>query len=300
MKRLGGLLVGLLLGLGAVASQASADVLVLGSNDLFFNNFENLFDASGTIKSPTATPVVGDYLAGILNVQNVDTDGTTHYFSSPLTQLSGVFAQQIIEVKSDPITGILHLTFGNPTITSFTNGAGDTWSTGLASGEMFRFYLQEPASTLFESNGTMLDDVTKATDGSLFASFGLDSTNGAGLDGIFGNGDDTGYVYSHPVLGLNPNGFAYGALNFVVNNTGFGEYRLINDLNETEIGGTWLGNQLVFVSRFDLNSSTSSPWRFASNDPAHLNPVPEVSSLWLLGMGFSGLGFASGIKKFRI
>jgi len=309
MKRIAGWMFGILLGLGVVATPASAEIFVPDAdNRVFFFNFENLFDANGDLKAPSAAPVVGDHLAGIISVQNILVQGNpSHYLQSATDQLSGVFAQKILEVKVDGF-GITHLTLGNPTVGSFCSGI-DCFSTGLAPGEMFAFYHQiGGGTTIFESNGTMADDVTKATDGGLFMTFGLDATNGAGLDGVFGTFDDTGYAYSHPILGANPEGDAFGGLDIKTNNSGF-LFAGINDINECEIGGTPgepgvgcavtrpapLLSGLVFTSEFEINPdfSTFSPWAFASNDPATLHPlgvIPEPSSMWLLGMGLSGLG----------
>src|SRR3989338_7091154 len=73
MKRDAVAVIGILLRFGVVATPASAAVFVSGTqNDLFFTNFENLFDSTGAWRAPTSIPVVGDYLAGIINVQNVD------------------------------------------------------------------------------------------------------------------------------------------------------------------------------------------------------------------------------------
>ncbi len=317
MKRVLGVVVGTLLGLSALASQASAEIFVADTeNDLFFTNFENLWDSTGAWKAPTAAPVVGDYLAGIINVQNIDANSSTHFFQGPAAQISGVFAQKIVEIKTDGLGGPIHFTLGNPTITTFSKG-GDSFSTGLASGEMFVFYLQAPATTLFTSGGPMATDVSKATDGTKLLTFGLDATDGAGLDGIFGTADDTGYMYSHPILGSGiPNGLAFGGMTVKTNATGF-DFAGINDVNESEIGGTTLLNQLVFKSTFEVNqqgiafktasgldcslsSSHCSPWEFTSQDPAKVLPhvIPEVSSLWLLGMGLSGIGVIRRKKFF--
>lgn len=327
MKRYAVAVIGILLSFGVVATPASAQLFVGGAdNDAFFNNFENLFDSTGEWLDPATIPVVGNYLAGIINVQNIDANGMTHYFSGPTEQLTGVFAQKIIETKLDGF-GITHFTLGNPTLTSFCKGGlgGDCFSTGLAAGEMFAFYQQTGGgTTVFESNGTMLDDVTKATDGTKLLTFGLDATDGAGPDTIFGTFDDTGYTYSHPILGANPTGHAFGALDVKFNGLAPTiTFTSINDTNECEVGGTPaegilcfasdpvpLLNGLVFTSEFERNSlgianpnSTpgTSPWEFRSNDPATLHPeiIPEVSSLWLLGMGLSSFGVFRR-KKFLV
>ncbi len=298
MKRVVAIVAGTMLSVGLLTSPASASILVVGSdNDFFFNNFENLFDSSGHWKAPSSAPVVGDHLAGIINIQNIDVEGTTHFFAGPTSQLTGIFAQRILDISSHG--GITHLTLGNPTLTSYCRGADCFSTVGLLSpGEMFALYLQQGGgTTVFESNGTMLDDVSKATDGSLWVTLGI-------------NGD--AFVYSHPILGVNPEGLAFGGLNVIQNNTGVTTFQGINDPNETEVGGTTVLTDLVVSSEFELNpngfagralakrpcpTSGCSPWEFRSNDPATVHPaIPEVSSLWLLGLGFGTIG-AFGRRK---
>lgn len=285
MKRFTVAVIGILLSLGVVATPASAAVLVADAdNTAFFFNFENLFDSTGTLKSPLAAPAVGDYLVGILNVQNVNANSNTHFFQGPAGQLTGIFAQEISAIGADGFGP--HFTFKNPTLSTFCEpGAVNCFSTGLAAGEMFGFYLQEPATTLFNSNGpTMASDVADVVDGTAYFTLGLVS--------------GTNYAYSHPGQGI-----AFGGLDFVANNTGF-TFGYLVDPNEVFNGDGITGpSQMVFTSEFETNppfSTGGSPWAFASNDPATLHPlgvIPEPSSIWLLGMGLSGLGIFSRRKK---
>ncbi len=300
MKRVIGSLLGALFALGVVAPKASAVTLLAGSNnDVFITDVEVLLDGHGSIKSTSVAPVVGDTLFGIINVQNIDALGITRFAQSisPVNQLSGVFAQKIVDITTHG--GIVHFTLGNPTLSTY-----DGIASPFAAGEMFRLYT-DVGGTAYKTNGPIASDVAAATDGTLWASLGLDATNGAGPDGLFGTADDTGYMYSHPInVGTtNVQGVAFGALNFKVNNTGY-SFDLVNDINECEVGGglptdpvpclksPLILNQLVFTSKFDLNRTVGSPWQFASNDPGLIHPgvVPEVSSLWMLGMGLGGFG----------
>ena len=300
MKRLAGLALGLLLTMGANVPQASA-LLLPGENRILYSNFESLFSSTGAWLDPVTTvPTVGMHLAGLINVNTITVNGFPIFFSGPGSQLSGVFAQEIIGVSSDPITGALHLQFGNPTVTTFTRGLDNFSTVGLLGpGEMFSLYLQSPASTIFFSGGSMAATVAAATDGALYAAFGLDATAGAGPDLTFGTLDDTGYFYSHPVLGINPTGLAFGALNFT---TDPALLLAVNDPNETELGGTTLFTDLYLQSHFFLNSNRlgvggTSAWDFESFDPAVVKVIPEPASLGLLGMGLAGLGIFGRKKK---
>lgn len=72
---------------------------------------------------------------------------------------------------------------------------------------------------------------------------------------------------------------------------------MVNDPNESEFG---IPAQVVFSSEFELNPQGAflgvgtSPWDFRSNGPARIHPtasiIPEVSSLWMLGMGLGSFG----------
>ena len=132
--------------------------------------------------------------------------------------MTGYFARDF-QYFLDEIGVIDHLTLVSP-IT-------DPWGIlNTATDEMFRVYTQSGvATTLYETNGTISDDISKITDGSLWAS--LTETNG--------------YAYSHIAIETTVGNFnagdfnAYLALNFVVNNTGL-NWTNINDINESEHG----------------------------------------------------------------
>lgn len=290
MKKLHVVALGALLGLAVAAPQASAQVLAVDElNKIFIAGFENLYDSTGQAKAPTVAGLaVGDTLAGIIKVQNISAGlGPDIFSSSPTNQLTGIFAQRIEAISNHgPVT---HLVFGPAQVNTFCNGADCFSIAGKLSGnEQFAIYLQEgPGTTEFTEGPTLAQSVANATDGSLYLTLGYDP----GVDGIFGTPDDNGYSYGHPVtdpLGQ-PKGEAFGGLNLYTNNTGL-LFNKINDPSEFE-GDKFV--DLYFSAEFEFNDNPASPWKTAINDPAVVSPfIPEVSSLWMLGMGmFSGLGF---------
>ena len=315
----------------ALASQAAfaaTPTFETGLNEMFFANFEVVLRTeescrvlggclangdSTTIPNFTATapagwqlanPLlannikVGDVFAGIFNVQNIDhADGSN---SNTLNNFTGYFAQQVQTVYAnglDPFdvpdgsNSLAHLTLVDPTVDPFGI---------LAAGEMFRFYV-DPAGT-WETNGGYADDIAKATNGTLWASF-----TGTG-----------GYMYSHPDLNLTGANVseqtAKLALNLVTKGGAWnaGSLALINDSNENELGGLAtapatglclptsaapiLCTSLIGTTEIEANQQGvllggSSPWFFRSNDPAAIY-VPEPGMLTLLGAGLVGLGAA--------
>jgi hypothetical protein len=251
---------------GAVAAPAFGD----GLNNIFFNNFENIYrlDAnctaatclgvgSGPAGYQLATPdvpnniQVGDVISGIFNVQNIESGGATTWFAGAQDQFTGYFAQEVAFVaptdsgtqSTDPYSGLLnefnHIQLTNPAVDPFGI---------LGAGEMFALYVDEGVGTTpFTSNGdlagtsaapgTLLGDILNATDGTLWATLGVGAL--APVPGI----DTDGYFYSHIDLDLVQANFsdqaAFGALDIVMTGPAYnaGTLALINDSNEDEVGG---------------------------------------------------------------
>lgn len=266
----------------AFAQTANVPLKPSADNEIFFNNFENVFDASGNFKELSAPLAVGDHLVGIINIQNIDADGITLFFSSGTEQLTGFFAQKVAAiVYPDTLLGLNdpskppHIVFEPPTVTQFCKGS-DCIQSPLTGNEVMRLYHDTGATTFKSSGPTMASDVATAIDGTLWLSL----TNVA-------TGGDAGYFYSHVdgfALSENQEDRAYAALNAVVNNTGF-QFNLINDVNEIEAGDSPPGtpllfNDIVMTSELERNPNLpptgTSPWEIRSNDPATIRPFELV------------------------
>lgn len=255
-------------------------------NGIFFKNVENWVDvdSNGFVS-------VNDLFYGILSAQNIDvppTFGTTIWNADNtapgVDSFSGYFLNRVTSIIAPGVEGsFAHINIG----AAASDPNGVLTASDLASGVVLKMYTD--SGTAFETNGSVADDITKATDGSLWASF---TTAG-------------GYWYTHaPIVppGFGSIGESFGGLNFVTNNTGL-PFEKVNDPLEAEsfIAGIPPGLfvDIYFSSELEDFGSNPSGWRFGSNDPAVMHPVPEPTSMLLFGMGVFGL-VAKKLRKIKI
>jgi hypothetical protein len=317
MRRLTSIASALGIAVSALAFSAPAGAVVFGTgnNDIFFNNFENLYRATGNCNDETcfASPSdptgyqrvipghnnlqVGDIFIGIINVQNIDNAGGTIWSSDNVAAggidtFTGYFAQQVLSINptgSDPFDSnqndLNHVDVGALTV-------ADPFGI-LAAGEIYKFFVDAGAGTPFISGGTLATTIAAATDGIAWASLGVQDPDGAGPIGA-------GYLYFHSDLAADLENFAgegFGGLNIATEYAGYngGVQAGINDINETELGGIALLNHFVGSFEFEQNPDYpqgASDWIFRSNDPFENNVVPEPGALSLIALSLIGAAVA--------
>ncbi|MCB1938876.1 MAG: PEP-CTERM sorting domain-containing protein [Rhodocyclaceae bacterium] len=296
-----------------VAGAASATpVFEPGKNDLYFNNLENQYRADANCTANTClgqgsgpagyqlvNPAVagnvqqGDIFAGILRFQNIDHIDGSQWLQAGNDQFQGYFAQEVASVGA--VGPAAQITFQNLTV-------ADPFGK-LAAGEMMRLYVDNGATVFTSATaGTVAGLIGLATDGVFWGSLGLTGGNNGGyayaIDDLTAPGTAT-TTQSYLGLNLVAQGAAYNA----------GLLNLINDFNESIEGGITAGlvcsageianpaiqcTEYVGTSEIEFNTNSflgsgSSPFIFASNDPATLSRIPEPATLSVLGLGLLGL-----------
>lgn len=260
----------------AVPGASAQSLLVPGAdNQIFFNGFQNVYDGNGVLKPFGSGLQAGDHIVSIVNVQNIDVNGQTVWFSGNQDQLTGIAVHRIVSVLSpDPFSAQPepHVTLAAPALSQFCTDAAktDCFNSGLMGGAVLALY-RDIGGTNFTSGGPAVTDVARATDGEVWVTLGL----AAGPSG------DVGYAYSHTDGQFPPPDKAFSGLNAIINNTGFGFFG-INDVNEVEIGGAVLFNDVVFTNEIEINPNSTqfggnSPWLVRINDPATLRPFEMVA-----------------------
>lgn len=267
------LAIGITLGGALCAPVKAAPTFAVGlENILGFHGVGNTTGGS--------TLAVNDILYGIVNLNNIYTysNGTTwndNNTVAPYDNLTGYFAAKISGVSSFTVPNLPGLGSFAGTYATYTFsplGAGDTDPGGVftasdkAAQTLIKFYTD--TTNAFETNGSVADDISKVTDGSLWASFG------------FGGG---GYwTTSTAPVGSGTS----GGLNLITNNTGLSWTKVFdNGLGCTNPGGCMV--DLAFESSF--NPTGGGAWSVAISDPARMHPVPVPAAAWLLVSGLIGM-----------
>jgi hypothetical protein len=299
MKKLYGFLMLLLiLAVAAPAVQAFPS-LNSGDTGIYYTNREVVYradvngdyhelDFTDSNNVPILTP--GDIFVGILNVQNFDdlTAGATYWNSlAGADELSGILAQEITSIvpaPGGPAGTTLQINLGAASTDTFTTLAGDTFSTGLTGSETMKLYADDNI-TQFNSNGTIVEDIADAIDGTPWMTLSQLSTDyaftyitpqGTGVDDFLGRS----------FLG-------YSVTDFYVPGTTF------TGVTDPEVGVTvdfYANSELEGHDQW-TGAGGNSPWVFESNDPAFTATVPEPASFLLFGLGL--LGFTAIARKKR-
>ena len=310
-----------IVGMACLATTASAVFTNNVNNSIFYLNFENAYNSDGQLVDLLGQGFNdGDHLVGIMDIQNITALGTDSWNKStnPVDQITGIFVQKVVNTyATDPIDGnqtaFDHILLGAPDATFLTNFDavnGTNISSMLSGDEMFALY-RDIGGTAFTSGGTVASGIAAATDGTKFMTLGYSDNGTAPAFGDLDVADlldDDGYFYSHAALSnplINLTGEAFGGLQVIDNGIAGDFVGDVNDVNENEmdllLGG--ILNDIVMTSEFEANQESFlvdpvngfSPWAFASNDPARLHPVPEPSTMLLLGAGL--IGFAAYRRK---
>ena len=247
--------------LGAQHAYATPTFVKGALNELSFNTYQNLVDVD---KNGAPTP--GDIFYGILNVTRIASGGTTRWDANnvpgpAIDSFSGYYAASITSFTAlpSPLAGVVTLgpaSFDHNGVFSVAD---------LSAGTMVKLFTD--TGTPFESNGSVVDDVTKATDGTFWASFG------------FPGGYWNATVMSSGLI------FGSGGLNLAVNNSG------LSLINITAPGcGTCAFVQQYF-STVATDTGAGPTWRYIGANSAAIFPAPEPTVAWLMGVGMMGLYF---------
>lgn len=260
-----------LLCLCSAAPALAGPVLLPGMNNtLTFTSAQNVVDAG----APGAS--VGDLFYGILNVTNVRAGGVERWDaqnvvgSTPIDSFSGYYLAEVKSIftafpSSTPYAAAISL---GPVSGSVVDPFGRFSATELAAGAMVKLFVDDgAAATAFEVNGTILDDITKATDGTQWGTLGFTGANDYWNALVFKNGR---------ILGL-------GGLGFIANSTGFGLLP-IGDPTCASCAPV----DLYFSTVASVGSGPGA-WQFIGANDGNLHPVPEPSVLFLAFAGLVGM-----------
>lgn len=222
------------------------------SNQLSFNLAQNLVDVDS---SGNASP--GDILYGIFNVTRISANGSTIWNANNvpgpgIDSLSGYYLFSIGTATPLPA----------PWAGAFSMGAasfdpnGIFTATDLAAHTIVKLFTD--TSTPFDSGGNVANSIAKATDGTLWASLGID---GGYWDALAFR---TGLIQ------------AGGGLNIISNNTGvqFGKQ------SNPSCPSCALTNMIA--DTISTDNGLTATWRYTGGNNASFAALPEPSTLGLL------------------
>ena len=240
------------------------------NNTLTFTTAQNVVEAG----APGAS--VGDLFYGILNVTNIRAGGVERWDaqnvvgSTPIDSFSGYYLAEVKSVynafpASTPYAAAITL---GPVSGSVIDPFGKFSASELAAGAMAKLFVDDGATaTAFEMNGSFLDDIAKATDGTPWGTLGFNDSNNYWNALVFKNGR---------ILGL-------GGLDFIANATGYGLLPITDPACPT------CAPVDLFFSTVASANGTSVAWQFIGANDGNLRPVPEPSILFLAFVGFAGM-----------
>ncbi len=295
---------------------ASAGTLATNPNSLLFGmtsyhlaDYENLYDAEGNVVTNRPAQA-GDTLQGVYvidSVANSDPSSGTKAVYSPDTggvELTGVFDEYVAGIDS---AGNYIVTPDNTTTTSGgTNGktiSGSAFQSTYGTNAMIAEYYNNIDAMPLGTQGNGLVGLTTAQafalakTGSEWASFGAKNTTG----GTSGWGASNGYFWAFNQTGPGLADFS-ASLDMIQNDTAYAKsmYGPVFQVppgngTDTSIAGNPPGLFNIFGIQGTTNPTSSdlagTAFTVFSTDPAHLNLVPEPSSLALAGVSFGGFLF---------
>lgn len=297
-------------GLNTNQAQAGAVEHLVGGeiNELEDDNFELFIDNDND-----GSITVGDYFMGVITIQAfLAPPGifpATYDPGAGDPTITGVF---LLEAKAVVDQGAGSLDGVDNTVVYYGSVGATTWSA------LTGFTLPDPVNA--DTTLVLFDDVTPGsltTAGSVQAS--IDSFTGANKvyeagfadannDGI---GDAGEFWIAHGDAGTDAPGLNLASIRNIINLDLLGNFNGAPELlPHTYLSGDGavqpkaLDSGVTYASAQEIQAegtisdTGSGVWQFKTDTNAYIQPVPEPSSIVLMGLGMAGLGFA-GYRRRR-
>jgi hypothetical protein len=239
-----------------------------GVNQFTFNMVQNLHDTDGN-----GVANAGDLIYGIFNVTKVSSGGSALWDANNVPgpgvdSFSGYYLAAITSTTPLPAPWAASVTLGAASFDP--NGVFS--ASELASHAAVKLFTDN--LTPFETNGSVADDIAKATDGTMWASWGFD-----------------GGGYWNALLMQNGLIFAGGGLNLLANMTGQG-FSPLNDPSCTTCAAVDM-----FFNTVATDNGPNTIWRFTGGNTVVLRTVPEPSAIWLAALGMFLLAMQRSMRR---